>query len=571
MSINRIEQELLDTVSIDEMMSNLKVLAQKPRLSGSSNELDAFHYIQSKVTQYGVQSTLYPFRAILSYPVKASVEVATENNRVLTAKTRSYSPCTPPGGVEGEIIYIPGGKNMFVDTETKKLLEKADLRGKIVLTEGGGRQNMIFAQQKGAVGYIHMWPSPDPLVHDSTVSPIWGPPIPEKLGTIPSIPVVSITNMDGMALLEASKTGKVVVRLHTTTDTGWHDQRVLECNIPGRTSEFVMVGAHVDTWYYGVTDNLTGVSIAMELLRVFSKMVGQLDKGLRVCFWCGHSPGRFTGSTWYSDQKWFDLRRNCVTYLNIDMPGTAGATAYPAIDAAAETASIGQEAICDLTGQHPAWKRPPRAADMSFWGIGLPVLLAIGPSTQPPETRNPTGSPWFWHTEEDLMDKVGPDVLLTDARIFALCAARIVFPKKLPLSAISAAEELTQILKGFIEQSQGSFDLSPVAEALAELTATVTEFSAAMGCATEDDTIDSLNRGLSQALKNLCTINYTSIGEFEHDPAVPATPLALLSDVIGLSATAPDYAGFVRTKLVRNRNKVVWHIREAIRLLKAAM
>ena len=41
---------------------------------------------------------------------------------------------TPEEGIEGEIAHVPGGSDMFTDTETVEA-EKADLTGKIVLSE----------------------------------------------------------------------------------------------------------------------------------------------------------------------------------------------------------------------------------------------------------------------------------------------------------------------------------------------------------------------------------------------------------------------------------------------------
>ena len=252
------------------------------------------------------------------------------------------------------------------------------------------------------------------------------------------------------------------------------------------------------------------------------------------------------------------------------MPRIAGATTYPSFDAVAETAKIGADAIFELTGQRSQWKRPPRAADMSFWGVGLSVLMAIGPSKEPPETRNPSGSPWFWHTKADLLDKAGPDVLLTDTRIYALCAARICLPKLLPLSISDAVAELTSLLSRQSAASQGCFDFSPVFQALDALRATAACFEAQALLPLSDRQISLRNDRHSAALKNLCTINYTCAGEFIHDPAVPSTPLALLKDSALLPGMPGDEGGFLRTRLVRSRNMVVWHLCEAERLLREA-
>jgi len=564
--MDTLEEELISNLDIKRMMENLKILVKKPRLSGTQEELEGFQYVQKKVTEYGVDNKLLTFRGYLSYPRFAKVEVGGDEPLTLQAKTRSFSASTSNDGVEGDVVYIPGGSDMFTDTKTIEMLRKTDLKDKIVLTEGGGRQNMIFAQKKGAIGYIHMWPNQDPLVHDSTVSPVWGTPTPEKINLIPNIPVVAITNMDGQLLLDRMKKGALKVRLFTTTETGWQDQRILECKIPGKSKQFVMIGSHLDTWDIGATDNLTGCCLAMELLRVFKLYQDKMEKGLRVCFWCGHSPGRFTGSTWYCDNNWVDLRKNCVMYQNIDMPGCSGRTTYNVFEATAETADIGIQVFKEITGKKVTWKRPGRYADMSFWGVGLPDLLVTGPSAIPDKG----GSPWYWHTCQDLYDKADPDILLNDTKLYTLCAARVIFAKLLPLSITHAVQDLSQYVEELKPFAANCFDLDPIIKALDELNKSAVVFDDKRNDTYSEVQIELKNRKLSEALKELCTINYTNIGEFEHDPAAPRTPFMLMQEVKELNKLNGDAGGFLKTKLVRNRNMVVWHILEANRLIKEA-
>ena len=65
---------------------------------------------------------------------------------------------------------------------------------------------MIMARRMGAVGYIHLWPSDEDVIHEGIVTPIWGTPTPDNIDTCPEIPVVAVKRKDGLMLKDmASK------------------------------------------------------------------------------------------------------------------------------------------------------------------------------------------------------------------------------------------------------------------------------------------------------------------------------------------------------------------------------
>jgi hypothetical protein len=66
----------------------------------------------------------------------------------------------------------------------------------------------------------------------------------------------------------------------------------------------------------------------------------------------------------------------------------------------------------------------------------------------------------------------------------------------------------------------------------------------------------------------LIPVNYTRLGPFEHDLALSTKPVPGLSDAGRLAAldAGSDDHHFLRTKLVRERNRVEHALREAMRL-----
>ncbi len=562
-------------VDVKEMWKHLEFLCAIDRTSGTPGEDKAMLYIADVLKSYSVKVKLHEFKAYLSYPVSAKVVVG---GTELEAKTRAFSDPTPEEGVEGEIVYVPGGSDMFTDTETVERLKKADLTGKIVLSEGGGRDNMIMSRRLGAVGYIHMWPSDEDVIHEGIVTPVWGTPTPETADSCPKIPVVSIKRKDGLKLKEMAEKGPTKVRLFTVVETGWKRVLLPEAIIPGKTDDFVLIGGHLDSWHLGATDNATGNVVCLELARLLKKHEGELLRGVRVCWWPGHSTGRYAGSTWYCDQNWQDLRDHCVTYINIDSPGPLGAYDYSEVTMVAENEDFITEIVKQLTGQTPKAERPVRAGDQSFWGPGVTsafMLLSNRPEGQRAAVGG-SGMGWWWHTEADTIDKVEPGVLEKDCKIYALASYRLCTLEILPHKVSRLASELDAEL-ALLQKAAGSvFDLGPAVKAAKRLVDVAEDFDRAVseigpgacGCA-----IQAANEAMLEATRVLTPVRYSPVAPTEHGPATPTKPIPMLQPVTRLAKLCPlsDEFGFLRNSLVRKQNAVVRSLIEATRALEAGI
>jgi hypothetical protein len=420
---------------------------------------------------------------------------------------------------------------------------------------------------------MHAWPSEEDALHEGIVTPIWGTPTPETIDTIPKIPVVTISHGNGRALIAALRDGPVTVRLHARSETGWRRVPLVTGDVRGSEPEFVMLSGHVDSWYLGATDNATGNVTCLEVARAFAKHRGSLRRGLRVCFWPGHSTGRYAGSAWYADQHWQELHERCVAHLNCDSTGPQGATEYDEIMATAETFPLGRQVIRELTGQTAAMERPVRAGDQSFWGIGVPTLFMLL-SSRPKAQRAKVGGSgygWWWHTESDTIDKADRGVLQLDTKIYALSAIRLCRDAVLPLSVAAVARELSDIVAGLAEKAAGQFDLSAVARETARLGAAAKALDdRAADLASDPASASAASRAIHRAVRALIPVNYTQVSPFDHDMAVPMLPLPGLQAVAKLAAlpAGSDDAGFLRARLVRERNRVVRALREAVDALE---
>ncbi|MDR7521573.1 MAG: M28 family peptidase [Armatimonadota bacterium] len=579
------EPDVLDTIDAQRMWRDLEALCRLDRTSGSYGERRAMEYIAARLRDAGVDVDVYEFDAYLSYPIAGGITVVSGEGLppTIAARTRAFSANTPPEGTSGEVVYVPGGHDIFRDTETHRRLEAAAIAGKIVLSEAGSRRNMQAAQAHGAVAYIHMWPSDEDAIHEGIVSPVWGAPTPQTAAAFPRIPIVSVTRANGEAIRAALHRSPVRVTVHSRTDTGWRSVVLPVASIPGRTPDYILFSGHVDSWYLGATDNATGNVVAMEVARVLHRHRQHLLRGVHFGFWPGHSTGRYAGSSWYADRHWQDLYDHCVLHINCDSPGVQGATEYDPVTASAEASAFAMDLVRELTGQAVGWERPVRAGDQSFWGAGVPSLF-MGLSMRPTGQRwavGGSGLAWWWHTEADTIDKVDPAVLLLDTRIYLAATYRMATLSVLPLRLTAAVAELEEAVAALDRDAAGRFDLEPVRAALRRVAAAADAFDAvADGLRRDagDETAQQrrlavVNGAQRRAVRELVQAAYVAESVWDHDPAVPQQPLPALQEARELAYLAAEthHARMLHVRLARQRNRVVWNLTRAAEALEAAM
>ena len=553
------EQALVAAVSGDELLRYTSTLAQWVRLSGSEEEARAFDWVAETCQGFGMTVARYAVDALVSWPGKATLEVLGEGGRSFPCITHAFAQSTPAEGLEGEVVDNATGAT--------------DVRGKIVLSDGLANPGKgMAAEEAGVLAQINI---NDDYVHEMIITPVWGTPTPHTASLLPQLISVSVNAADGAELRRLAAQGDLRVRLTTEVDTRWRKIPVLTAELRGQEDRYVMFSGHIDSWHYGAMDNGTANATMLEVGRLLSQHQGELRRGLRLAFWSGHSHARYAGSTWYADQFWADLHQRCVGHVNVDSVGGIGATILSEANAMAETVGFGGRAIREIAGQKLEYKRFGRAGDQSFNGIGLPALFmslsgqpAQGGAVEEQMARllgtggksKSGGLGWWWHTTEDTMDKIDRDFLVRDATIYVLTLWRLCTESVLPFDYSATVEEMRATLRELAAVAGDRFDLGPVlAEADTALAATQRLATAAT--ATPDDaTAARINECIMALGRCLTPVNYTLIGEYEHDLALGSQPIPALQPLRQLAELEPgsDAAYFLQTQLLRARNKV-WH------------
>jgi hypothetical protein len=570
------EKEIVEAVSPERLMTDTETIARWVRLSGTKEERESVDYIENVLRDLGLRTIRHMGWAYISLPEGA--ELSVEGTDV-TAITHSMVPQTPEGGLELRLVYVGEG--------TPEDYAATDIRGKAVLVEGIAIPGKArAAEDAGAAACI--FANADEHVHEMIVSTVWGSPTTETRDELPRIPVASVNAAGGEVLREAiGENGAPTVRLRTRVSTRWTEIPTLTVQVDGveEPEGFVLLSGHIDSWHHGAMDNGSANALMLETLRVLLPYREDFRRSLRLAFWSGHSHGRYAGSAWYADNFWEDLHENCVLHLNADSTGGRGATVVTEGQAMAETKGVAADVVRALTGEEFNGSRFGRSGDQSFMSLGVPSLFMFV-SEQPPgqdesagDVAELLGGPgakgggvgWWWHTTEDTVDKIDPDLLVRDTRIFAAAAYRFLSEPVLPLDVRASARELLAHLEGWRDRAERRFDLSAVvsrARDVADLAARLQLRLESLEDGTQAGR--NPNEAFRRADSGLVRLNYVESDLYGQDPALGQPPVPLLLPINDLLLSEPgsdaDYENL--TLLVRRRNRVLHELSQVERALR---
>ncbi|MGH9805189.1 MAG: M28 family metallopeptidase, partial [Candidatus Acidiferrales bacterium] len=317
-----------------------------------------------------------------------------------------------------------------------------------------------------------------------------------------------------------------------------------------------------------------------------------LRRGVRFVWWTGHSTGRYAGSTWYADNFWSELDKNCVAYMNLDGPG---ARSVPLDEVAAwawpELETFTKQLARELTGKEPREGyfagpmkvfRPFRAGDSAFQGLGIPEV-SIGLPEIPPRHADHAdyvgGSErgWWWHTAEDSLDKIDMRALVRDTELRLAELYSLATLPLLPHRLTPIARSYETVLQELQNAAGSHLDLAELIGRAKTLRDWAEVFDLRMGYIVSPSDEGPAERSRHKVLNELMLkvsriLNatlYTASGPFDQDPAAPLPVLPGLDPVRRLAKLDPesDEYGFLRTRLVRERNRVAHALDEALRLI----
>lgn len=567
-------KELEKGIDKGRMQANWEEMMEfAPMHAGSPEEKQAIQFMKQKFEEYGLETRIHGFEAYLSDPQYSSLRITHPVEMEIQTTPYRQVGTTTPEGFEAEVIYIPPEELGYADCKDKVVLCEQQTSGDWM----GLRNGFLLRLQKMGLKGLIVIEQDDympTVVHQRADFSVSGNPTPENIDQIQTIPaVLHISNKDGQALRKLVKQGGVKARIVSVMDTGWKALSLLETEIKGtlEPEKFILVNAHVDTPPFspGVVDNLSGDVAVLELARLFSKHRDKLRRSIRIAIWPGHEIGRYAGSTWYNDAMWHELRHRCFCSLNIDSPGTEGATGFRAVQVT-EAMDAAQDTIEAVQGhkvENLRWAT--RAGDGSFWGTGMPHVSVT--TSRPPEDYDPhvnySGGGWWWHTPYATMDHGDVDVLEMDVKAELGFIVRMTNCPVLPFNFTAYAERMVEILKemqGKAEKVKSYFNIHPVierAEAFAALSAELeTAIEAKAGKLSEDETKE-LNTALIWVSRHVNPVAHSNAGPSEQMTmeTFGAQPFPRISGVVDLANMTLHQSHefkLLKNHLLRQRNIV---------------
>lgn len=572
--ITSFENQLLEEVSKGQLMEYTENISREVRLSGTEEELRAFQYAQQTLDRFGLKTELLFSEAYISLPGKASLQVGGDTFDCIT-----HAMAKAVADLQAEVVYL--GKGSAADYQAQ------EVAGKVALIDGLATPGGVkAATEQGAIGTIFINAQ---YTHEMIVSPVWGNPVPETAHLLPRIPVVSVNMETGEILKEKACSGNNHCSITTELETRYRPIPTLTAEIKGseEPDKFVLFSGHIDSWHYGVMDNGTANAVMLEVARILSQHQEKLKRTLRIAFWSGHSHGRYAGSAWYCDSHWEELAENCVLHINIDSVGAKDATVLTEANCMAETRNMAKEVIGALTGEMFEGARFGRAGDQSFWGTGTPSIF-MGLSEQEP-SDNPAaaafgqlfgggktgGFGWWWHTTEDTLDKIDPDNLERDCKIYLTLVYRTLTDPVIPVNHLAAVEDIEAGLSAWQKKAGAHFDLAPAMERVMQLKEGIVQLQEKIEKVDKEDQrkLAIINESLMELSRLLVPLNYVKDNPFGHDLALkqPQIPkLAEIDQLVTAKKESNEYP-FIQTSLLRKRNEVNYTLKQAKQLVEKTL
>jgi hypothetical protein len=330
--------------------------------------------------------------------------------------------------------------------------------------------------------------------------------------------------------------------------------------------------------------NAVGVASTLEAARILANHLPDLRRGIEFAWFQGHETGIMTGSTWYVDTYWDQLRNGCVAYLNNDTPSMAGTTVYR-VDCDPLLRDFVVDTVRELAEEdRVAFKpvkryTPNKTGDQSFLGLGIPSVRVI--TTFPEEIEKITlPGGWWYHSNMDTIDKVDPETLHMANRAQMLVILRLCTLPVLPYRVASAATWMVESLSELMQRSGKALDLTELFErvgSLAESALSLDEATTSLservntGEGIDPNKMRLVDEGLVAVSRILNPVCYTLHGRYEQDHygAEYIKSIPALQPVADLAVLNPDTSSYkaLRTKLVRARNMVSDALFEASRVV----
>jgi N-acetylated-alpha-linked acidic dipeptidase len=389
-------------VSAERLGATLQELCRQPRLAGSIESLAAISYVTQVFQDAGFEVQHAPYLCYLPRQTSQSLQVLVpggdwqaldlreigypEDPRTLSNHVPPMHGLTGTGRAEGRLWYTGyGTENEFLELE--KRFGREAIQGGIALIRYGAlyrglkvanAENFGFAgallytnaeddgRGKGAVLPDGPW-RPASGIQRGSVYNADGDPLtpgwpalehanrirPSQAAGLVHIPSLPISSGNAARLLHGSERRlgplDTSARLFVEQDPNLVEIQDVLGVLRGSShaDEWVIFGAHRDSWGFGATDNGTGTTVLLETARVIGKAYKEgwrPERTIVFATWDAEEWG-LVGSTEWVEHHRTELLEKAVAYVNMDVAATGpnfSASCTPGLIATTSIACLSQ-------------------------------------------------------------------------------------------------------------------------------------------------------------------------------------------------------------------------------------
>ena len=441
--INAIRAEGLDRSQASDLFYTLTDVLG-PRLSGSPAYDEAARWAVDRFRDWGLLNpSLEAFDFGRGWTLeKLTVEMTAPRYMPLIGYAEAWSPPTS-GLLAGTPVYIGDSSAEEIEALGNRL------RGAIVLTARPQVEFLSEDRPQPAEGVGPVQTGNPPFPSPSSATPrrvilqllqalgagVALAPGPTEHGTVrvqgnratapDAVPMVVLAAEQYNMLVRLTEAGEpleVRVEVAARFDETNLDSNNILAQIPGTDpaleNEFVLVGAHLDSWHTatGATDNADGAASAMEAMRILSALNAQPRRTIRVALWGGEEQGLLGSRAWVEENLGDEAARDQIAvYLNDD-PGSGETYGFYMEEnaAAKEIFDAWLEPLSDLGVRRNIIEGIGSTDHVPFVALGVPAFNTIKEfENYDVRTR---------HTNADLADAVSIESVRQSAVVLAVVA-----------------------------------------------------------------------------------------------------------------------------------------------------
>lgn len=297
-----------------------ELTAMGPRVTGSGSYQRAAEWSADRFRAMGVPRVAFePFTIERGWErVSARARMVAPQDRLLHVESLGWAPSTPDGGLDAEVVALD---TFSIDA----IAGLRSLQGRIALLPEGdppgdsdtvartARAVGVALRAAGALAIL----APDSDADNQLIARGFG--VGTSIGVLPAGQIGRGDAQDIRGLLARGPV-RISLALVNRITPGAAGVTNVIADIAGRDlpDQWVIVGAHLDSWDFGAgaQDNATGVAMVLEAARAIAAMRQPPRRSIRFALWGGEEQGQL-GSTAYVRAHALDLDR-VVAALNTD-------------------------------------------------------------------------------------------------------------------------------------------------------------------------------------------------------------------------------------------------------------